>query len=96
MKKNAMEQSDFNQPQGLLVGWPEAPRPRKMVFPVYYQYRKLYIVSKGVVLSEPTGLHRQETGPRIVGAAVTESGSETKQKTDEIGIFDVHGLCPPC
>lgn len=36
MKKNAIEQSDFNQPQGLLVGWPEAPRPRKIVFPVHY------------------------------------------------------------
>lgn len=33
MKKAAMETSDFSQPHGLLSGWPEAPRPRKMVFP---------------------------------------------------------------
>jgi hypothetical protein len=34
MKNETMEVSDLSQPQGLLVGWPEAPRPRKMVFPV--------------------------------------------------------------
>lgn len=32
-KKAAMETRDFSQPQGLLKGWEEAPRPRKIVFP---------------------------------------------------------------
>jgi hypothetical protein len=34
MKNEAMEVRDLSQPQGLLSGWPEAPRPRKIVFPV--------------------------------------------------------------
>lgn len=33
-KKAAMETRDFSQPQGLLNGWEEAPRPRKIVFPL--------------------------------------------------------------
>jgi hypothetical protein len=33
MKNEAIEVRDLSQPQALLVGWPEAPRPRKMVFP---------------------------------------------------------------
>lgn len=33
-KKEAMETRDLSQPHGLLAGWFEAPRPRKMVFPV--------------------------------------------------------------
>lgn len=34
IKKATIETSDLSQPQGLLAGWLEAPRPRKMVFPV--------------------------------------------------------------
>jgi hypothetical protein len=34
VKKEAMETRDLSQPHGLLAGWLEAPRPRKMVFPV--------------------------------------------------------------
>lgn len=32
-KKAIIEIRDFSQPQGLLKGWEEAPRPRKIVFP---------------------------------------------------------------
>lgn len=34
MKNARIETSDFSQPQGLLSGWLEAPRPRKMVLPM--------------------------------------------------------------
>ena len=34
--KATMEMRDFSQPQGLLVGWLEAPRPRKTVFPIFF------------------------------------------------------------
>lgn len=33
MKKKTMEMRDLSQPHGLPVGWLEAPRPRKIVFP---------------------------------------------------------------
>lgn len=33
-KKKMMDTSDLSQPQGLSAGWLEAPRPRKMVFPL--------------------------------------------------------------
>lgn len=33
-KKAIIEIRDLSQPQGLLVGWEEAPRPRKIVFPI--------------------------------------------------------------
>lgn len=32
-KKKTIEIRDFSHPNGLLTGWLEAPRPRKMVFP---------------------------------------------------------------
>lgn len=32
-KKAIIEMRDLSQPQGLLKGWEEAPRPRKIVFP---------------------------------------------------------------
>ena len=35
-KKEMMEIRDFSQPQGLLKGWEEAPRPRKIVFPFFF------------------------------------------------------------
>lgn len=35
MKKAIIETRDLSQPQGLLVGWLEAPRPRKTVFPLF-------------------------------------------------------------
>lgn len=39
VKKAVMEMRDLSQPQGLLVGWEEAPRPRKTVFPVAFLVR---------------------------------------------------------
>lgn len=36
MKNDTMETSDLSQPHGLLVGWLDAPRPRKMVLPIQH------------------------------------------------------------
>ena len=35
VKKEVIETRDLSQPHGLLVGWLDAPRPRKMVLPVH-------------------------------------------------------------
>jgi hypothetical protein len=44
-KKAAMETRDLSQPHGLLAGWFEAPRPRKMVFPVMETVIRIYVLS---------------------------------------------------
>lgn len=85
-KNDAIETRDFSQPHGLLFGWFEAPRPRKMVFPVLEEGLLVFCVSRGKVVGcfgfappplcgratamTRTCLHSQEAGPRIVGATI--------------------------
>lgn len=44
-----------------------------------------------------TRLHAQEAGPRIVRAAVAQSGQETEEQTNEVGMGGIQLLLPsPC
>lgn len=57
---------DFIQPSGWETGCPDAPRARKIVFPVG-------LVIESLEWTEHTGLHAHETSPGIVGTAIAES-----------------------
>ena len=64
-EKNAViETRDLSQPHGLLVGWFDAPRPRKMVLPIYLWLlgQLLFPEVEGfrVGCMNHTGLHAQE------------------------------------
>src|SRR3954463_15100251 len=77
-KNDAIETRDFSQPQGLLDGWLEAPKPRKMVFPVSRGLLVLRLcwLWPGPLRDRPwdvinhTSLHAEETGPCVVGTAI--------------------------
>lgn len=66
-KKAIIEIRDLSQPQGLLKGWEEAPRPRKIVFPSLVSV--LYRDNHGYLGG--TCLHGQKTRPGIIGTAIT-------------------------
>lgn len=93
-----METSDLSQPHGLPDGRFEAPRPRKIVFPVFVSM--LYLnwlwwacseVGRGE-LAGRTCLHGQETRPGIVGGRVTETGDEAEDKTEDVCVSGRDGL----
>jgi hypothetical protein len=78
-RKQVMETRDLSQPSGWEVGWPDAPRARKIVLPgdVSVGGVKSGEGWKRGGLNWHTSLHGHEAAPGIVGAAVAETGYET-------------------